>query len=121
VLLRRIQAAIERGRVPKWETVVLVVVVWLVSIAAVTSLTYINPQLPTTFADSEWVTTTLSAASGGLLSVLLVGAILGARWLRPRVEIAPLGQTRLWRSAVKVAAPLLVIVGGALAKSVFGS
>jgi hypothetical protein len=40
-------------------------------------------------------------------------------WLRPAVEVAPLGQARLWRFA-KVAGPfVLTIVGAAIVKALF--
>jgi len=52
--------------------------------------------------------------------LLVVGFALILRWLRPSVEVAPLGQTRLWKMT-RYAGPVVVgIVAAGIGKLVFG-
>jgi hypothetical protein len=91
--LRTVNAAVNRSRVPWWDWPAVSLFAGAVAIATALSLTYLIPRVPTLKLAHPTLTSTIGKSTWTTAAILLAASGLVAKWLRPNVEVAPLGQT----------------------------
>jgi len=117
---RKIRPAIERGRVRRGDSTVVGVLVIFIQLAALGFAAWFLVLATKAVDLPDWAFIAVLIVWFIVGIAIIVGYAILADWVRPEVEVAELGQTRLWKFA-KLAGPWLAgIIAAGVAKLVFG-
>lgn len=105
----KVRAAIDRGRPGRYDVPVFTGLFVTAAVAAVESLRFLL-----SIGSSAYALATLGI---DLMAALL---ILSVFWVRPNVEVASLGRTRLWRIVKFLGTTLAAIIVAGIVKALFG-
>jgi hypothetical protein len=115
-----IRAAIMRGtKVMSAQTLVMVAVVVgtvLTGAGMVSAALYLTKAI-----ERPWdlMTAPSGVATGFLVLAVFIAALVLAAWAYPAVEVAPMGQSRIWRIAKIVGAVAIPLILGGITKLLF--